>query len=72
METLYVRYENVRWPLCWRTSRRPSVQATVTDQNGQVLWKGVDSSIPSLIRDVKDRFREYQLEVELPSKPIQY
>ena len=62
METLYVHYEG----------HRPFIQAVVTDQNGQVRWKGVDSSITNLIKDVKNKFRGYQLKVQLPSKPIKY
>lgn len=56
METLYVRYEG----------GPPFIQATVTDQNGQVRWKGVDSSIINLIREVKKLFRGYDVQPQLP------
>lgn len=55
-ETLYVHYEG----------HRPFIQATVTDESGMIRWKGVDSSIANLIKEVKCLFRGYNLRVELP------
>lgn len=56
METVYVQYQG----------HRPFIEAVVTDKDGFVKLKLVDSSIANLIGEVKKLFRGYNIEVQLP------
>lgn len=56
METVYVQY----------SGNKPFIQAVITDKDGFVKLKLVDSSIINLIREVKKLFRGYNIEVQFP------
>ena len=59
METVYVYY----------SGHRPFIEAIVYDSDGFIKWRGVDTSIGNLIKDIKMLFRGYNIKVQLPGVP---